>query len=114
MLRGSIRAKGKLVGKIGTGIFIPDEVDPTVPSWVKEITQEDIDRWDSGAGVDLSNFYTKEEIENKGYLTRDDVAYISPISNETIEEIVNGSYKPDQNDTTSDLDKAILGIMILR
>lgn len=25
-----------------------NEVDPTVPSWVKEITQKDIDRWNEG------------------------------------------------------------------
>lgn len=30
--------------------FITAETDPTVPSWVKGITQGDIDNWNSGAG----------------------------------------------------------------
>lgn len=67
-----------------------NEVDPTVPSWVKEITQEDIDRWN------------KEEV------------VINSISDKTIEEIVNGSYIPDEDDTTSILGKAILGTMVLQ
>lgn len=67
-----------------------NEVDPTVPSWVKDITQKDIDRWN------------KEEV------------VINSISFETIEEIVNGSYIPDEDDTTSILGKAILGTMVLQ
>lgn len=67
-----------------------NEVDPTVPSWVKEITQKDIDRWN------------KEEV------------VINSISDKTIEEIVNGSYIPDEDDTTSILGKAILGTMVLQ
>ncbi len=30
--------------------FITAEADPTVPSWVKSITQSDINRWNSGGG----------------------------------------------------------------
>lgn len=67
-----------------------NEVDPTVPSWVKEITQKDIDRWN------------KEEV------------VINSISFETIEEIVNGSYIPDEDDTSPILGKAILGTMVLQ
>ncbi|MBB2149180.1 hypothetical protein [Pedobacter gandavensis] len=44
------------------------EKDPTVPRWVKSITQSDIDRWNAGGsgggGGDFSNYYTKLEIKN--------------------------------------------------
>jgi len=43
------------------------ERDPTVPSWVKSITQADIDKWNaggSGGNVDLSNYFTKLDIQN--------------------------------------------------
>lgn len=36
------------------------ETDPTVPTHVKNITQEDIDKWNSGGDGD---YYTKEEID---------------------------------------------------
>lgn len=46
-------------------IEIPEDVinetDPTVPSWVKTITQDDIDRWNQGG--DLSDYATKEYVE---------------------------------------------------
>lgn len=44
------------------------ELDPTVPSHVKSITQEDITRWDAGGDIDLSGYYTKTESDGK-YLT---------------------------------------------
>jgi hypothetical protein len=47
------------------------ELDPTVPAWVKSITQADIDKWNSGnsnnsgnSGIDLSSYYTKNQIQN--------------------------------------------------
>lgn len=47
-------------------IEIPEDVinetDPTVPSWVKEITQEDIANWNQGE--DLSEYATKEYVNN--------------------------------------------------
>lgn len=55
-----------LKGKINVGIT---ETDPTVPQHVKNITEEQISNWDKGGNTDLSNYYTKEEIDNKGYIT---------------------------------------------
>lgn len=52
---------------------VMNESDPTVPSWVKNITQEEIDNWNN---VDLSSVYTKEEIDNKGFLTQKDIENI--------------------------------------
>lgn len=52
---------------------VMNESDPTVPSWVKDITQEEIDNWNN---VDLSSVYTKEEIDNKGFLTQKDIENI--------------------------------------
>lgn len=45
------------------------EKDPTIPQHVKNITEEQISNWDEGGNVDLSDYYTKEEIDNKGYIT---------------------------------------------
>lgn len=89
-LNASLGSEGLIRGSVNNGVFIPPESDPTVPSWVKDITQKDIDRWN------------KEEV------------VINSISFETIEEIVNGSYIPDEDDTTSILGKAILGTMVLQ
>jgi hypothetical protein len=47
------------------------EQDPTVPIWVKSITQADIDKWNSGnsnnsgnSSGDLTNYYNKIQIQN--------------------------------------------------
>ena len=37
------------------------EIDPTIPYWVKNITQEDINRWNEG-GADLDDYATKEYV----------------------------------------------------
>lgn len=53
---------------IGNSVNGLTEKDPTVPRWVKSITQLDIDRWNAGAsggaGGDFSNYYTKSDIKN--------------------------------------------------
>ena len=67
-----------------------DEIDPTVPNWVKAITREDIDKW------------------NQGNIN------INSIPDEVIESIVKGSYNPDENNTSSILGQAILGTMVLQ
>ena len=59
---------------------LPDSIvekDPTVPQHVKNITEEDIKRWDEGSEVDTSAFYTKSEIDNKGYLTSIPSEYVT-------------------------------------
>ena len=58
---------------------IPDEeVDPTVPQWVKDITEEDIERWDSnaesgdytaGSGISIINNVISLETESKTLVT---------------------------------------------
>lgn len=44
--------------------FITDytESDPTVPAHVKAITQDDINKWNAGGNVDLSNYATTEYV----------------------------------------------------
>lgn len=46
-----------------------EETDPTVPDFVKNITQADINNWNShsgsGGSVDLSNYYTKSQVDAK-------------------------------------------------
>lgn len=64
-ISGSVGSKSAINAIVNNGVVVPDEIDPTVPSYVKEITQEDIARWNE---VDLSNVYTKQEIDNKHYL----------------------------------------------
>ena len=59
---------------------LPDSIvehDPTVPQHVKGITEEDIKRWNEGSEVDTSAFYTKDEIDNKGYLTSVPSEYVT-------------------------------------
>lgn len=65
-ISGSVGSKSAINAIVNNGVVVPEEIDPTVPSYVKEITQEDIARWNE---VDLSNVYTKQEIDNKKYLT---------------------------------------------
>ena len=91
-LSTSIQEKNTINGQVGNGIFIPAETDPTVPNHVKEITVEDIDRWNEE--VDLSVFYTKEEIENKGYLTDIPDEYV------TETELDNKGYLTEHQDIT--------------
>lgn len=45
----------------GTG----EETDPTVPAHVKDIKQSDIDKWNAGGNVDLSDYATKEYVDNE-------------------------------------------------
>jgi hypothetical protein len=50
--------------KIDAGLIsgsVGEEVDPTVPDYVKNITKEDIEKWNNNE-VDLSNYYNKDEI----------------------------------------------------
>ena len=53
---------------------VPEETDPTVPEYVKNITEEQISNWDKGGNTDLTNYYTKDEVDNKGYTTEEDIA----------------------------------------
>ena len=41
---------------------VTQEIDPTIPYWVKNITQEDIKRWNKVE--DLSEYATKEYVNN--------------------------------------------------
>lgn len=61
-LTGSVSGTENLNGTLNPGIYVAPETDPTVPSWVKEITREDIDRWNQGG--DLSNYATKKDVED--------------------------------------------------
>lgn len=60
-LTGSVSGTENLNGTLNPGIYVAPETDPTVPSWVKEITREDIDKWNQG-GADLSDYATKEYV----------------------------------------------------
>ncbi len=58
--------------------FISEESDPTVPAYVKNITEADIEKWNSGAGgttdyKNLSNKPTINGIELDGDLTTKDL-----------------------------------------
>lgn len=59
-------------GVINNGIVIPEEKDPTVPEHVKRITEAQINSWEDGSNVDLSPYYTKEEIEAKSYISKEE------------------------------------------
>lgn len=61
-LTGSVSGTENLNGTLNPGVYVAPETDPTVPSWVKEITREDIYRWNQGE--DLSEYATKEYVDN--------------------------------------------------
>lgn len=61
-LTGSISGTETLNGGLNNGVYVAPESDPTVPQCVKEITREDIDRWNQGE--DLSNYATKKDVED--------------------------------------------------
>lgn len=69
MIKAQESITGAISGSIGVnavvnnGVVIPDEIDPTVPSYVKAITEEDIARWNENK-VDMSNYATKKEVED--------------------------------------------------
>lgn len=52
------------LGSGSSGGGITQESDPTVPTWVKAITEEQITKWNSGTGdVDLTDYAKKNEIK---------------------------------------------------
>lgn len=62
--------------------YLTSEADPTVPQWVKAITQQDIQNWNTAAGggnVDLSNYLQKEEA-TRLYATKSHTHGISDIT----------------------------------
>lgn len=63
---------------------VPEETDPTVPEYVKNITEEQISNWDKGGNTDLTNYYTKDEVDNKGYTTEEDIATYVEANKETL------------------------------
>lgn len=60
-LTGTIENSQPLNANINS---LANEVDPTVPSCVKTITEEDIAKWNAG-GVDLTDYATKEYVDKK-------------------------------------------------
>ncbi len=76
---GTITGTISINAVVNNGTVIPEEIDPTVPSHVKAITEEDIARWNDKADTNhkhdeyltaIPNEYiTEEELNNKGYLT---------------------------------------------
>lgn len=66
---------------------VSEESDPTVPQYVKEITQEDIDKWNNPPTTDLSEYAKIEDIPiNISELTNDSnyINQIKTINGETI------------------------------
>ena len=59
-----------------TSSYLTSESDPTVPAYVKSIKQSDIDAWNAATGgVDLSNYVTKNDLNNASYITADQVTH---------------------------------------
>lgn len=106
-LNVEISSTGTLNGSLNNGVYIPAENDPTVPEYVKAITEEDINNWNnksefSGSYNDLtetpiiptktsqltndsgflnkipSEYVTDEELASKGYLTEhQDISHLA-------------------------------------
>lgn len=49
-ITGTISGPIAINSVVNNGVVIPEETDPTVPSHVKAITEEDIARWNGNAG----------------------------------------------------------------
>ena len=89
-LKGSVKSTQSLKGVVnvsGSG-GINVEQDPTVPTHVKEITKEQIEKWDNGTGenVDLTDYAKKSELPTKTSQLTNDSGYINAIPNEYITE----------------------------
>lgn len=93
------------------GNYLTEETDPTVPSYVKSITQNDISNWNNKADKseipDVSNFATKTEIsseainrENADLGLQEQIDAIT--SSSDVKDIV-GTYTELQNYDTSTL-----------
>ena len=88
-LKGSVKSTQSLKGVVnvsGSG-GINVEQDPTVPTHVKEITKEQIEKWNNGTGnVDLTDYAKKSELPTKTSQLTNDSGYINAIPNEYITE----------------------------
>lgn len=93
------------------GNYLTEETDPTVPSYVKSITQNDITNWNNKADEsdipDVSNFATKTELnnettnrENTDHGLQEQIDAIT--SSSDVKDIV-GTYTELQNYDTSTL-----------
>ena len=52
------------------GVYLKEEVDPTVPEWVKDITQSDIDKWNDAYGWgDGSDKVSKTDTNNQSIVS---------------------------------------------
>lgn len=60
-LSGSIASSSTLSGKVASGVVMGEETDPTVPSYIKEITEEDIRKWNQSS--DLNDYATKQYVD---------------------------------------------------
>lgn len=70
--------------------YLTSEADPTVPQWVKAITQQDIQNWNTAVGggnVDLSNYLQKEEA-TRLYATKSHTHTIADVTN--LQTTLNG------------------------
>lgn len=80
---GTITGTISINAVVNNGTVIPEEIDPTVPSHVKAITQEDISKWNNKAEATHthneyltsipSEYVTETELKNKNYLVQDDI-----------------------------------------
>ena len=83
----TIDEDGTLNAQAGGSGGIIEESDPTVPAHVKNIKQEDIDKWNNGTGgVDLTDYAKKSELPTKTSQLTNDSGYINAIPNEYITE----------------------------
>lgn len=73
------------------GEYIEEEQDPTVPSYVKQITEENITKWNNSvAAENLADYALKSEIPDVSeFQTEEEV---TALINEAIGGIENGSY----------------------
>jgi hypothetical protein len=61
----TVDADGTLHAQAGGG-GVSEETDPTVPAYVKAITEEDIAKWNSGTGTSVSDAVENQEIMQIG------------------------------------------------
>ena len=106
-ISGSVGSKSAVNAVVNNGVVVPDEIDPTVPSYVKEITEEELNsKGYLTEHQDLSEYATIEALNQKAEATHTHSQYLTEVPSEyvTERELNNKGYATKQELENLDVD----------